>query len=468
MKHHLKYLFTGIIILLLLAVLVPTRAEAFSDTIIINAGEYKHYELYGFHEDDTLELEVREVDGIAIDVYILSDERNSPAGKSEFEKYRDGEYFDASFQRENTAEVKDVDWEVPDNDGYVLVIDNKDNAHGGDANSGQAVTVYIDYNEKDPEFDLQETLLVCGLCCILPVVVIIAIVVYRQRQDPYSSRNFPFMGRSPPWSGRQQAPPAHPQYPGYRQPPGPGPSYPQQPPRPPQQGGYGRHPSYHSSYSLKDMKSKTEGRSSLPKPPAPRPSSPPLPPPPPLRPPPLPSSSPPSPYHISEPFTETEPATPPEEKTREDREERYVIVQNIGEYVSGSKLNIHDSVVQRTSLGSTGSREEELVGEIMPGAEEEEYPIPDFDSRSDYETRTFYESILKKAWEDGYVNESEFRMLKAIRNSERITLDEHREIEKDIVEEKGATPMRCPECGGIGEYVVEKRGYYCPKCRHDI
>lgn len=136
--------------------------------------------------------------------------------------------------------------------------------------------------------------------------------------------------------------------------------------------------------------------------------------------------------------------------------------------MSGSKLNIHDSVVQRTSLGSTGSREEELVGEIVPGAEEEEYPIPDFDSRSDYETRTFYESILKKAWEDGYVNESEFRMLKAIRNSERITLDEHREIEKDIVEEKGATPMRCPECGGIGEYVVEKRGYYCPKCRHDI
>ena len=164
MKFHLNYLFTGIIILLLLAVLVPTRAEAFSDTITIDAGEYKHYNLYDLHEDDILELEVRETGGVPIDVYIMSDERDSPAEKSEFGKYRDGEYFDTRFQKENTAEVKDVDWKVPDNDGYVLVIDNKDNAHGGDANSGQAVTVYIDYNEKDPEFDFLETLLACGLC----------------------------------------------------------------------------------------------------------------------------------------------------------------------------------------------------------------------------------------------------------------------------------------------------------------
>jgi len=129
-----------------------------------------------------------------------------------------------------------------------------------------------------------------------------------------------------------------------------------------------------------------------------------------------------------------------------------VVIQNIGEYISGSKVDIHDSVVQRSSLGS----------------KKEEETMPDLDPLSQYETEKFYESILQKAWEDGYVNESEFRMLKNIRRSERITLDDHREIEKKIVERKGLTPMRCPECGSIGEYVVEKKGYYCPKCESDI
>ena len=468
MKHHLTFFLAGIITLLLLVVLVPTRAEAFSETVTIQHGEYKHYDLYDFNSDDTIELDIWVANDVRIDVYILSDEWSAATGKSEFEKYKDGEYFDASFQRENIAEIKNVEWDVPDDDDYVLVIDNKDNGHAGDADSGQTVTVNVKYDKKEFDLDLVWILVACGVCCILPVGIIIAIVVYRKRKSPYSSQRFPFMGRTPPWSGQQSQPP-HPPYPGYHQPPAHGPPYPQRPPGPPQQGGYGQYPPYGQSYSLKNMKPKTEGRSSLPKPSEPRPSSPPAsssPPTPssaPLRP----THSPPSPYPPSASGTGAEPTSSLEEKMKKDTDQRYVIVQNIGEYVSGSKLNIHDSVVQRTSLGSTGSGEGTRRN-ILTGVEEKEEPIPDIDPLSKYEARKFYESILKKAWEDGYINESEFRMLKAIRESENITLDGHREIEKKIVEEKGVTPMRCPECGGIGEYVVEKRGYHCPRCGHDI
>lgn len=135
----------------------------------------------------------------------------------------------------------------------------------------------------------------------------------------------------------------------------------------------------------------------------------------------------------------------------ENLNDRYVIIQNIGEYVAGGRVDIHDSVVQRSNLGKS-----------------EDPQIESFDPLRKEDSIQFYESILRQAWEDGSISESEYRMLKSMRDSERITFSEHKEIERKIVDESGHTPMRCHQCGGIGEFNLNTRSYYCPRCRHEI
>ena len=114
-------------------------------------------------------------------------------------------------------------------------------------------------------------------------------------------------------------------------------------------------------------------------------------------------------------------------------------------------MDIQDSVVQRSNLGKSDD----------PG-------IESFDPLKKQDSLHFYESILRQAWEDGNISESEFRMLKSMRTSERISSQEHKEIEQKIVDEKGVTPMRCHQCGSIGEFNMDTRSYYCPHCKEDI
>ena len=125
---------------------------------------------------------------------------------------------------------------------------------------------------------------------------------------------------------------------------------------------------------------------------------------------------------------------------------RYSVVQEIGEYVSGTKDELNERIIRPSPVGKVDKK---------PYYEQ---------GFTDYQALSFYEEILRKAWEDGYIDEAESRMLKTLRESERISLEEHKRIEKKIVEERGITPMRCPQCGKIGDYVPEKDAYYCSDC----
>jgi len=92
-----------------------------------------------------------------------------------------------------------------------------------------------------------------------------------------------------------------------------------------------------------------------------------------------------------------------------------VIVQNIGEYIAGSKVDITDSVVLRSQLGN-------------------ESP-PDADSFDRMMVLEAYRKLLREVLEDGQLSIQELEFLKNVREKKSISMDEHRRIEEEVLRE---------------------------------
>jgi hypothetical protein len=137
----------------------------------------------------------------------------------------------------------------------------------------------------------------------------------------------------------------------------------------------------------------------------------------------------------------------------------HVVVQNIGEYIAGGKLDIKDCVVQRSRLGNT---QEGGLGQ--PG-------IKTTDKGEDASKRKCsfdeYKKLLDSVWKDGIVTDQEFEFLQRIRKFEGITLTEHLQAEMDIKQELAANTMEapCPACGKQLQFVPEYNSWYCWGCK---
>lgn len=144
----------------------------------------------------------------------------------------------------------------------------------------------------------------------------------------------------------------------------------------------------------------------------------------------------------------------------------HVVVQNIGEYIAGGKVDIRDSVVNRSQMGNTTNG-----GLGKPHN-------PQFNAEVDMSDRTTvldeYRKLLESVWEDGIVSDEEFAFLQRIRKHEGITMTEHLEVEMEIRNtflnaettdqhsEEDTYP--CPSCGNILEYSDEYDNWYCWTC----
>ncbi len=95
-----------------------------------------------------------------------------------------------------------------------------------------------------------------------------------------------------------------------------------------------------------------------------------------------------------------------------------VVIQHIGEYVAGSKVEIRDSIIQRSSIGDTSGGDVSLPGDRASLLEE-------------------YRNILRTVWADGKLSPTELRFIEELREQKSISPEEHRVLEAEVLEEKG-------------------------------
>jgi len=134
----------------------------------------------------------------------------------------------------------------------------------------------------------------------------------------------------------------------------------------------------------------------------------------------------------------------------------HVVVQNIGEYVAGGRVDIRESVVQRSQLGNT------------TGGDHPHDPSfdPDVNMPSRPRFLEEYRKLLESVWGDGIVTDQEFEFLQRIRKHERITMSEHLQVEMEVREKMmGSTESYpCPACGSSLQYAEEYDNWYCWDC----
>jgi len=101
-----------------------------------------------------------------------------------------------------------------------------------------------------------------------------------------------------------------------------------------------------------------------------------------------------------------------------EKPNRTMIIQNIGQFITGDKISIRDSVIQRSSVGGgfppTREIKPEKKGKVLDR----------------------YKKILHHVYEDGYVDASEYELLKMLREREDITAEEHSLMEWEVLNER--------------------------------
>ena len=106
-----------------------------------------------------------------------------------------------------------------------------------------------------------------------------------------------------------------------------------------------------------------------------------------------------------------------------------VIIQNIGHYIAGDSISIRDSVVQRSTIGSTAIHDPASVSRestVVPGNIEWE------DKES---ALNIYREVLKQVYSDGKIDENEYKILKIMREKDNITIEDHMRIEAEVLSE---------------------------------
>ena len=152
---------------------------------------------------DWFEFSVIEKGGRSIDVYIMDSDQ--------FTQYKNNLPFTAEYEDENIGSTGIVNWTCPDNEYYILVVDNRKNAHLVDAYANEDALVDIFYLNKTDKREYEQfediaddfsmlTMACCASMILIPVSII-AVIIFLSRS------------KSPPASyGPQMYPPMYPPY----------------------------------------------------------------------------------------------------------------------------------------------------------------------------------------------------------------------------------------------------------------
>jgi hypothetical protein len=143
-----------------------------------------------------------------------------------------------------------------------------------------------------------------------------------------------------------------------------------------------------------------------------------------------------------------------------------IIIQHIGEYVAGSKINIRDSVLNRSHVGDNGIKDDGMKDDGIKDDGMRDDGIKDGGMRDDGmgdrgettingDTATDtsepvppingptlldeYRRILREAWSDGTLSPGEFDFLDRVRESEGISMEQHRMVQQEIFAEMGTS-----------------------------
>ncbi len=149
-----------------IGMMVSPTASAISDSDTLQEDEMVRYLIYNaMSKDDELDVSVTFTSGGPGDVYIMLE--------SEYNKLNSGLNFNAVVTKERVQNV-DFEWTMPDDDQWVLVIDNSDNAHANDAEPTGSLSYDLDYSTIDEGL---LALIMGGMVAIVIVLIIVNILI---------------------------------------------------------------------------------------------------------------------------------------------------------------------------------------------------------------------------------------------------------------------------------------------------
>lgn len=144
--------------------------------------------------------------------------------------------------------------------------------------------------------------------------------------------------------------------------------------------------------------------------------------------------------------------------TYQYQDNKPVIIQTIGKYVAGDEIEISDSVVQRSRIGGSYPRDDEI-----------EFEDKDFELNNNIMILKEYKKLLENIWEDGEITDYEYKILKLMRKHENISISDHMKIEREVLQEKNESKKRiCPECKNYLSYIESYDEWYCYNCEEYI
>jgi len=221
---------------------LPWEVEAESKkNMPLDYDDHEGWGLYFTDSDEELRIEFNLDEGTAVDVYIMTTE--------EYNNYKNGQPFSASFSQENTTGF-DKKWKQPSDQNYNIVVDNWDNEHSTDAVPTGDVVYDIKYDEDWDEMEdwleaMGYTVMVCCGLIIALILVIIILIVKKNKGDTVVR-----VTGTPPPSASYPQPSSYVPPPAYQSPP-PQPYIPEtsnEPPPPPQMPPAYPPPQYQQPY----------------------------------------------------------------------------------------------------------------------------------------------------------------------------------------------------------------------------
>jgi len=133
-----------------------------------------HYEVLSANPGDTVKVEAKVAHGSRMDIYILEQ-------YDYIDNYSKEKEFSPVFVKEKKSDVDDT-WDQPDDRGYYLIIENKDNPRDSDAVPDGQITVDYSVDNHYEERIVIEFMTCVGIVIGVSVVGVVCIKLYYQRK----------------------------------------------------------------------------------------------------------------------------------------------------------------------------------------------------------------------------------------------------------------------------------------------
>ena len=117
-----------------------------------------------------LEVEIKVINGSAIDIYLTGS-----AGNDDYKDNEDFTFY-TDYSEEHTKSIK-YTFEAPTDDDYYIIIDNQDNGRKNDTIPTGSVEVEINIEKDDDLKELEEFFEGALLICAITIAVIIIIIL---------------------------------------------------------------------------------------------------------------------------------------------------------------------------------------------------------------------------------------------------------------------------------------------------